>query len=1367
MAASQGFFSALMGGMEVAAGILTANPMLVMMGAGQVLGGIGTMMSHDPLNSFATTHRGPDEPYEVIYGRARVGGVPCYAHAWGQDNQMLDQVTVLACHPCLSVDEFLIENQRVQINSTQVPIPPALLETQTITIPGGGTSSILREIGYPPVTGSGTSESPTIKTTGNISITRDVNGIVTVSCNTNIPWLQAGDQVVINNVQAITTSGFGSVNDNTYNGTFQIAEILAQADPSTLIFTYLCGGVPGTATSGSGNTGTTTPIFGNWGTNIYVEYMMGNQQLGQTFHGMIQGTPWQGTGQTVTPLSEGPANPTGINLLWGAIFGAVGTAAVAIFNAIAKIFTASQPNPWNTDPAGPCNSSLVGKTCAFTRLQYSSNLFPQGIPATSWLIRGKYDIYDPSTGGRGYSENAALCIADYLSNQTWGYKLNYGPGPVWTAGTYYTGMMTQLDNQNYEVAPLSTPAGTLPTDTTYWTPVSYCSDTFPSYWSAEWSYNTGQTVLYNVPDGVGSARGFYQVNQLSTTSTPGTDATWTAIPWGDIPIQPLIDAKNVCAETVTAKFAPAYGSYASGTEARYALNGRFTLDKSRGEILQNMLTACAGRITYVQGGYVIQPGYAPGTLTASQTIDLEQHAVGPITWRPIVSVKDLYNGVRATMISPDNKWQSTDAPYYAQDNVHLYIPPTGSDDINVYIDGERRWLDLQFPFTITSAGVQRLMKMELMRRRGGNANFDTNTLRSGQMGSGTVTLDMSCYSIAPLDLLALTCGYLDNGSGDWTNKLVEVDAVRFVSDGSHEGDGVALKIEIDFHSTDSSIYAWSIDEELTPQGYRQTNPPASLFDETNPMPWSPGYTEYLAGDVLEGNPATFGMMPLYSADAAGNPQAALQFIGYPPINSLDHDIWGPQITLTAGYGGTGTLPIGTYVIAVSARDSGSAPYNNTAYLSPCTITTTNAYGFITISFPVWASGDDGGDVYMAQWVPNQAYTFHHQMVVAPGATTVEIDSFDHTQPGGPDPKVDHLSVTWQQIHHAGVWAEQVFSIASGSPNVITFNDNGGTTANQWANSTLSLLAKWNPSVEVPVLNLPIVSSTASVDLGTGLGSQFTVTVGPNALGNTLLDLTSDIPGTTEPYITTFDLMCMRFNPTFTANSFTDPNMVNSYYTSGITGDLDPGLVAVVLSGPDQGDSVTISAVSGDDTIVLASPWAITPNPGDIVVVVDPAKAPEVKGGVLCIQNNSVASVVATPNVANLTGGQFLFTIRTEDANNVSGPDLFAPCRELYLYGSGLTRTVLGNTTQYFTDGRLNCDTTAGNMVIQLLPEAELEQMLLVISKVSSDANTVTVNVAKYYEAPYSSGTTLTNDKFADGTTTFTLSASGDSRLLKF
>jgi hypothetical protein len=55
----------------------------------------------------------------------------------------------------------------------------------------------------------------------------------------------------------------------------------------------------------------------------------------------------------------------------------------------------------------------------YARLKYSTTLFPNGIPNISCIVKGKL-VLDPRTGLIEWSNNAALCVRNYLKDSTYG-----------------------------------------------------------------------------------------------------------------------------------------------------------------------------------------------------------------------------------------------------------------------------------------------------------------------------------------------------------------------------------------------------------------------------------------------------------------------------------------------------------------------------------------------------------------------------------------------------------------------------------------------------------------------------------------------------------------------------------------------------------------------------------------------------------------------------------------------------------------------------------------------------------------------------------------------------------------------------------
>lgn len=152
-------------------------------------------------------------------------------------------------------------------------------------------------------------------------------------------------------------------------------------------------------------------------------------------------------------------------------------------------------------------------------------------------------------------------------------------------------------------------------------------------------------------------------------------------------------AANVCDEFVTIA--------ASGTtQRRYTLDGAFSLDATPLDIIDDMLTSCAGTLVYVQGKYRLYAGAydAPtDTLTAS---DL----AGPVELVTKPPRRELFNTVRGTFINPSRNWQASEFPAYSEAAI-------------VSADGETITRDVEWPFTTDETRAQRLAKLTLRRAR--------------------------------------------------------------------------------------------------------------------------------------------------------------------------------------------------------------------------------------------------------------------------------------------------------------------------------------------------------------------------------------------------------------------------------------------------------------------------------------------------------------------------------------------------------------------------------------------------------------------------------------------------------------------------
>ncbi|WP_293862507.1 phage tail protein [uncultured Alsobacter sp.] len=75
--------------------------------------------------------------------------------------------------------------------------------------------------------------------------------------------------------------------------------------------------------------------------------------------------------------------------------------------AASHYMTAFFPSQWTAD------HRLRGCAYLYVRLQWDANIFTTGLPNITAVVRGNRN-YDPRTGTRYWSDNAALCIRDYM-----------------------------------------------------------------------------------------------------------------------------------------------------------------------------------------------------------------------------------------------------------------------------------------------------------------------------------------------------------------------------------------------------------------------------------------------------------------------------------------------------------------------------------------------------------------------------------------------------------------------------------------------------------------------------------------------------------------------------------------------------------------------------------------------------------------------------------------------------------------------------------------------------------------------------------------------------------------------------------------
>ena len=291
----------------------------------------------------------------------------------------------------------------------------------------------------------------------------------------------------------------------------------------------------------------------------------------------------------------------------------------------------------------------------YIRYEYDQDAFPNGLPLVTAVVKGK-KVYDPRTATTAYSNNAALCVRDFITSA---YGLS--------------------DNQ--------------------------------------------------VDDTVFSA------------------------------------AANICDENVSLS--------GGGTEKKYTINGITRADINYGDVLGDMMTACAGSLFWGAGKWKLTVGdYTAPTKTLTLD-DLR----GPINLATRVNLRDQFNIVKGTFNDAAERWIVTD---YPQVRGATFVAEDG---------GQETELDLRLPYTTSSATAQRLAKLTLYRGR--------------EQMTFTADFGLNAFDVEVGEIIALT-----NPRYGWTDKEFEVVGWSFGA-----GEAGALTVSLTLRETSESAFDWTAEEK--------------------------------------------------------------------------------------------------------------------------------------------------------------------------------------------------------------------------------------------------------------------------------------------------------------------------------------------------------------------------------------------------------------------------------------------------------------------------------------------------------------------------------------------------------------------------
>lgn len=136
-------------------------------------------------------------------------------------------------------------------------------------------------------------------------------------------------------------------------------------------------------------------------------------------------------------------------------------------------------------------------------------------------------------------------------------------------------------------------------------------------------------------------------------------------------------------------------------EKRYTINGEFDLSENKVSILEGMLAACAGDVTYTAGkhGLLVGAYYGPAT-----EVITESQLAGDIEIMPEVSQAERVNTINGTFVDPQQGYTEADFP---------------SVSVSEWVteDGVEISQDMKLRFVTSEFQAQRLADVKLKRTR--------------------------------------------------------------------------------------------------------------------------------------------------------------------------------------------------------------------------------------------------------------------------------------------------------------------------------------------------------------------------------------------------------------------------------------------------------------------------------------------------------------------------------------------------------------------------------------------------------------------------------------------------------------------------
>ena len=355
---------------------------------------------------------------------------------------------------------------------------------------------------------------------------------------------------------------------------------------------------------------------------------------------------------------------------------------------------------------------ISGKAYLYLKLTYDSDVYPNGVPNVSAIIKGK-KVYDPratsftASSGTVSTTNNTITLSSHglstFDRATYDVNGNTAIGGLSNGSTYY---VIKVDANTIKLA-------TNYTNCVAGTPISLTSVSGSTTQKFNFTTFSDNPVLC-IRDYLSNT-----IYGLQTESSEINDTNFIA-------------SANTCDESVTV-------TNPSGTEKRFTCNGSFELKQSPKVIIENLLTTLGGFLIYSNGKFKIVPAtYLSPTVTLN-----ENNLRTGVSINSRVSKKELFNAVKGLYSEPANDYQPQNYPILTNSSYQ-------SED-----NGERIYSEFDYAFTNSSRTCQRLSKIQLLKVR--------------QQISFSASFDMTAFNCDVGDTVNIT-----NARMGWSNKTFQV-----------------------------------------------------------------------------------------------------------------------------------------------------------------------------------------------------------------------------------------------------------------------------------------------------------------------------------------------------------------------------------------------------------------------------------------------------------------------------------------------------------------------------------------------------------------------------------------------------------------